>query len=72
MHSKGQSRSASLFESLINTASGFCVSYALWPLAVAPLFHITISHADNMKITALFTVASVLRSYVWRRIFNKR
>ena len=26
---------------------------------------------DNLGITGLFTVVSVIRSYVWRRIFNR-
>lgn len=65
-----QSRKRSLIESLVNTLSGFALSYALWPLFITPVFGITASHSEVFVITVVFTLASILRNYVCRRIFN--
>lgn len=66
-----QSRLTSLQESCLNTASGFVISYLMWILVVAPMFNLPGSHSTSFWITTIFTVTSVIRSYVWRRIFNK-
>lgn len=67
-----QSRKESLLEATLNTLSGFVLSYLVWMLVAAPLFNIPVNHHDTFWITCLFTVVSVGRSYVWRRLFNKR
>lgn len=66
-----QSRKHSLFESLVNTAIGFLVSMLTWVI-VARLYGIPMTLADNLGITAIFTVVSIARQYVLRRIFNRR
>jgi hypothetical protein len=67
-----QTRLESMFEVAINIASGFIVSYCLW-IFIVPI--IWPEHASSMGtafgITALFTVTSVLRSYAWRRFFER-
>jgi hypothetical protein len=65
----GQSRSASLTESLANIVIGFVVSMLItaW-LLPAYGHHVTV--AENAQITAIFTVASLVRSYGLRRLFN--
>ena len=65
-----QSRKHSLFESLVNTAIGFLVSMLTWVI-VARLYGIPMTWADNLGITAIFTVVSIARQYVLRRIFNR-
>lgn len=65
-----QSRGASLLEACLNTATGFVVSMLVWQFLVAPLFDLPVSWAMNLGITAIFTVTSILRSYLWRRTFN--
>lgn len=65
-----QSRKESLLEAFLNTASGFALSYLTWVLIAAPLFNIPVSHTETFGITCVFTVVSILRSYVWRRLFN--
>ena len=62
----------SLLEACLSTASGFIVSLILWIVVVVPVWHVQVAMFDNLAITAMFTVASVARSYVWRRIFNMR
>lgn len=66
-----QSRKHSLFESLVNTAIGFLVSMLTWVI-VARLYGIPMTWADNLGITAIFTIVSIARQYVLRRIFNRR
>lgn len=65
-----QTKLESLVEASANTASGFAASYVFWIVAVVPLFHLNVSHTDNFVITCMFTVLSVIRSYLWRRFFN--
>lgn len=65
----GQSRRASLIEASLNTASGFCTSL-LTQWVVFPMFDFHPALSENLTITAIFTVVSVVRGYVWRRIFN--
>jgi len=65
-----QSKLSSLNESLINISSGFFVSLIIWIYVVAPLWNIEMTMLDNLGITGIFTVSAVIRSYMWRRIFN--
>lgn len=66
-----QSRTHSLIEQLLNTASGFLISVLVWQFVVAPIWHITTTVGENLEITLLFTVVSIARSYAWRRLFNR-
>ena len=66
----GQSRWASLFEAVVNVGVGFLVSLVVWTYVVVPLWNLPVTMGENLQITALFTAVSVVRSYVWRRIFN--
>lgn len=68
----GQSRRASAVEATTNIVVGFIVSYLVWVLIVVPLYHLPVSHTDNFIITCIFTVASWIRSYTLRRVFNRR
>lgn len=66
-----QSRIDSLMEALTNTAIGFLVSLVTW-IVVARIYGIPMSAGTSLSITAIFTVVSVLRQYVLRRIFDGR
>lgn len=70
MSKQGQTRLGSLVESLANTASGFIVSLLVWMLLVTPAFSIESNFSQDFAITCIFTVTSVIRSYLWRRFFN--
>ena len=65
----GQSRSASLFETLTGTVTGFvlsvCVQRALFPA----LGH-DLALAENIVVAFVFTAVSILRGYTVRRLFN--
>jgi len=65
-----QSRKESLLEASLDTLSGSVLSYLVWMLVAAPLFNIPVNHTDTFWITVLFTGVSLVRSYVWRRLFN--
>ena len=67
----GQSQMASFIEACMNTASGFVVSLLFWTYVVVPVWHLPVTMSQNLVITGCFTVLSVARSYIWRRVFNK-
>ncbi len=66
-----QSRIDSAMEAVINTAIGFVVSLITWHF-VALGFGIPMPLITNLQITAIFTIVSILRQYVLRRIFDGR
>lgn len=66
-----QSRGMSFAESLANVAVGLMVSAAV-NLAVMPLFDLYPTPGDAIGLAAIFTIISIARSYVLRRMFNKR
>ena len=63
-----QSRRMSLVEAIANVVVGFCV--ALLTQIVFPLFGLQVSLDENLAIGGLFTLASIARSYVLRRVFE--
>ena len=64
-----QSRIMSAIESVASTAIGYGVALAS-QLAVFPLFGIHVTFADNLGISAYFTIISLIRGFVVRRVFN--
>ena len=64
-----QSRRMSLLESLANVTVGYGLAVAT-QIAVFPLFGLQTSLADNLGLGAIFTGASIARSYVLRRTFE--
>lgn len=65
----GQSRRASLAEALLNIIIGFWIS-VLANIWLLPLWGYTVSLTQGIEIGLLFTLVSLLRSYVLRRAFN--
>lgn len=64
-----QSKRSSFIEACLNTASGFVLSLVVWHF-VAMAYGIPMPFDQNLQITGIFTVVSIVRSYVWRRAFN--
>lgn len=64
-----QSRAMSAAESVANVAIGYGVAVAS-QLVIFPLFGVHLPLSDNLLIGAWFTVISLARSYVVRRMFN--
>ena len=65
-----QTRLQSFIESFINVAIGYGVAL-ISQILVFPLFGINIPMESNLLIGAIFTVISIVRSYVVRRVFNR-
>ncbi|WP_044419447.1 DUF7220 family protein [Halarcobacter anaerophilus] len=66
-----QSKTESFIESILNTASGFVLSLFLVN-TVLPFYGFDVKPGQSLEIVLIFTVASVCRSYIWRRVFNKK
>jgi uncharacterized protein YacL len=62
----------SLFETVTNTAIGFLISLVVWVVVVAPLYDIDLSWYNNLGVTCIFTVISIIRGFVVRRWFETR
>ena len=37
---------------------------------VFPMFGFYPAFSENLLITTIFTIVSIIRSYIWRRVFN--
>lgn len=66
-----QSAKHSFYEVLISTGAAFILSALLQHFVVNPLWDLESSVGDSLGITVFFTVVSLVRSYYFRRIFNK-
>ena len=66
----GQSRAMSLVEALANVAVGFTIA-VLTQRAVFPWFGISTTISTDLAIGAVFTVVSIVRSYLMRRLFER-
>jgi hypothetical protein len=65
----GQSREASALEALTGTAVGFALSIGVQRLLFPSLGH-DLSLSDNALVATVFTILSLSRSYLLRRLFN--
>lgn len=66
-----QSKIDSAMEAVTNTTIGFVISMVTWHF-VAAAFNIPMPLSANLLITGIFTVVSIVRQYVLRRIFDGR
>ena len=67
---KAQTRRGSMLESAVNLVVGFALSWAINYFAL-PLFGMHPSQGSLWGLGAIFTVASVVRSYCLRRVFER-
>ena len=65
-----QSRRASFLEACTNIVVGYTVAVAT-QYAVFPAFGLKVGLVENLGIGLIFTVVSLIRSYVLRRLFNR-
>jgi hypothetical protein len=59
----------SFIESCVNVLIGYGIACAAQAV-IFPWFGIYVSTSQNLQIGALFTVVSIIRSYIVRRVFN--
>ena len=64
-----QSRLQSFLESVANVVLGYGVALGA-QLLVFPLFGVVIPLSSNLAIGIIFTLVSLVRSYLLRRLFN--
>lgn len=65
-----QSKTASLIEQILNVGSGFIISLIVWVYVIVPIWNFDVTMTENLTITFMFTIVSVIRGYAWRRLFN--
>jgi hypothetical protein len=66
-----QSKKKSLKETLTQTFSGLVVSFVI-QLILYPLLGIPVTIGQNILITLVFVLASIIRGYLIRRLFNRK
>ena len=66
-----QSKKQSLIESLTSTTIGIIIGIVL-NLTILPIFGYPVSVVDSLWISVIFTVVSIIRSYIIRRWFNSK
>ncbi len=66
-----QSRTMSLVESVTNVIVGYGVA-VVTQLLIFPIFGLHTTLAQNLKMGAVFTVVSILRSFLLRRLFEAK
>ena len=64
-----QSRLMSLVEAIANVAVGYDVA-VITQILIFPVFGVHTTLAQNLKMGAIFTIVSIARSFVLRRIFE--
>ena len=64
-----QSRAMSLVEAVVNVVVGYGVAVATQML-VFPLFGLQTTLAQNLKMGAMFSIVSIIRSFALRRVFE--
>lgn len=69
MKTHQQTRMMSVIETLVNTVSGIVITLAA-ATVVYPWFGHSFTFQQNVGITAVFTVLSMIRGYGVRRLFN--
>ena len=65
-----QSKQKSLVESIVQTIIGLGTSIVL-QVVLYPILGIPVSFTQNLIITAVFFIVSIVRGYIVRRIFEK-
>ena len=65
-----QSRLMSLIEAVANVVVGYGVA-VVTQILIFPIFGLHTTLAQNLKMGAVFTVVSIARSYVLRRVFER-
>ena len=66
-----QSKMESMIESLTSTTIGIIIGIVL-NLTILPIFGYPVSLSDSLWISVIFTIVSIVRSYVIRRFFNSK
>ena len=66
-----QTKKQSIIESITQTLIGLIVSLCI-QLVIYPLLNIEVTFSQNLIITFVFFIASIIRGYIIRRFFNNK
>ena len=66
-----QSKLDSFIEAVINTFIGFVIAF-ISQLIIFPIVSVDVTLGQNFILTILFTLVSIIRTYIIRRYFNKK
>jgi hypothetical protein len=66
-----QTKKSSATEVVTGTAAGLILAWVAGQYLIYPYYHVQVDALENLKLTAWFTVVSIIRGYVWRRWFNR-
>ena len=66
-----QTKKQSMIESLTSTTIGIIIGIVL-NLTILPIFGYPVSLSDSLWISVIFTIVSIIRSYIIRRWFNSK
>ena len=64
-----QTKKKSIIESLVNTISGLIIGLSI-QLLMYPILEIEVTIQQNLLLTSVFFIVSVIRGYIIRRLFN--
>ena len=65
-----QSKLNSLLEQILSVGSGFLLSVLIVQPLVFPIFGIYLDMVTNISVAVIFTIVSIARGYITRRLFN--
>ncbi|ASV44550.1 hypothetical protein PBI_SCTP2_535 [Salicola phage SCTP-2] len=65
-----QRRTVSFIEQIVNNFLGFIVSFFILKFIIVPLWGFQANVHDEFLITVLFFIISIIRGYIFRRVFN--
>lgn len=66
-----QNKKLSLIETLVQTVAGLFISFIV-QIIMYPLLNIPVTLNQNIIITSVFFLVSILRGYIIRRIFENK
>jgi len=66
-----QTRIHSAIEVITNQVLGFAIALATWYVLIIPFFDVHTDFVESVGVTLIFTVVSIIRSYVVRRFFTR-
>jgi hypothetical protein len=65
-----QTKRQSAVETITGNIASFVIGVLVGQLAIYPAYGLHPNWVSNLKITFWFVAVSVVRSYLWRRLFN--
>ena len=65
-----QTKRQSFLETVTNVGTGYIIAI-FSQMLIFPLFDIKTNFGDNLLIALWFTIISIIRGYLFRRLFNR-